>query len=80
MKIIVRNDKEPYVIRFTKDEKYKKEVLKVLDIIKGDEAFTLDEVLDKFLDILKAKAKSDGDRKKLVEKVKEMLKDFEEKK
>ena len=80
MKIIVRSDKEPYVIRFGDGEKYKKQVLKFLEIIKEDEAFTLDDILDKFLEVLRAKAKSEEDRRKLVEKLKEILKDFEEKK
>jgi len=80
MKIIVKREEEPYIIRFTNDEKYTKQVLKVLDTIKGDDAFTLDDVLDKFLETLKAKIKSEKDRKELAEKVKKILKDFEEKK
>ena len=80
MKILVRSEKEPIVIRFGDEKKYKTQVLKFLEIIKGDEAFTLDDILDKFLEVLKAKVKTDEDRKKLLEKLKEILKDFEEKK
>jgi len=80
MKIIVRSDKELYIIRFTNDEKYKKQVLEVLDIIEGDKAFTLNDVLGKFQEILKIKAKSEEDRKELAEKLKKILKDFEGKK
>jgi len=46
-----------------------------LDIIEGDETFTLDDILDKFIEILKAKIKTEKDKKKLVEKLKGRLKD-----
>jgi len=75
----VKREEEPYVIRFTSDKKNKKLVLKLLNIIERDDAFTLDDVLDKFLEIVKAKVKSKEEREKLDEKVKEILKDFDEK-
>ena len=79
IKNIVKREEEPYVIRFTNDRKYKRLVLKLLNIIERDNPLIFDYMLDKFLEILKAKVKSKEEREKLAEKVKEILKDFEEK-
>jgi len=56
-----------------RDEKYKKQMLSFLDLIKKDEAFTFDDVIDKFLEVIKAKMKSEEEEKKLVKKIAELL-------
>ena len=56
-----------------RNEKYKKQILSFLDVIKEDEAFTFDDVIDKFLEVIKAKMKSEEEEKKLVKKIAEML-------
>jgi len=71
MKIIVRKGEKVRVLG--RDEKYKKQMLSFLDVIKEDEAFTFDDVIDKFLEVVKAKMKSEEDEKKLVKKIVEML-------
>jgi len=71
MKIIVRKGEKVRVLG--RDEKYKKQMLTFLDVIKEDEAFTFDDVIDKFLEVIKAKMKSEEDEKKLVKKIAEML-------
>ena len=50
-----------------------KQILSFLDVIKEDEAFAFDDVIDKFLEVIKAKMKSEEDEKKLVKKIAEML-------
>jgi len=71
MKIIVKKGEKVRVLG--RDEKYKKQILSFLDVIKEDEAFTFDDVIDKFLEVIKAKMKSEEDEKKLVKKIAEML-------
>ena len=71
MKIIVKKGEKVRVLE--RDEKYKKQILSFLDVIKEDDAFTFDDVIDKFLEVIKAKMKSEEDEKKLVKKIAEML-------
>ena len=70
MKIIVKKGAR---VLGGRDEKYKKQMLNLLDVIKEDETFTFDDIIDKFLEVIKAKMKSEEDEKKLVKKIAEML-------
>jgi len=70
MKIIVKKGEK---VLGGRDEKYKKQILSFLDVIKEDEVFTFDDVIDKFVEVIKAKMKSEEEEKKLVKKIAEML-------
>jgi len=73
MKIIAKRGDKVRVLGRNSNEEDKKQMLKFLDVIKEDEAFTFDDVIDKFLEVIKAKMKSEEDKKKLVKKIVEML-------
>lgn len=70
MKIIVKKGEK---VLGGRDEKYKKQILSFLDVIKEDEVFTFDDVIDKFVEVIKAKMKSEEEEKKLVKKIAELL-------
>jgi len=54
----MKRGEEPYMIRFTSYKEYKKLVLKLLNIIEKDDAFTFDDVLNETMEILRVKVKS----------------------
>jgi len=73
MKIVVKCDDKIRVLGRISDEKHKKQMLSFLDVIKEEEAFTFNDIIDKFLEVIKAKIKSEEEEKKLVKKIVEML-------
>jgi len=73
MKIAVKRGDKVRVLGRGSDEEYKKQMLKFLDVIMEDDAFTFDDVIDKFLEVIEAKMESEEDKKKLVKKIAEML-------